>query len=78
MTRCAGWRGTGFARMVAGMQEPLEPRAQHRQPVLHFDEPVCAGDELCTLWQHHPEQQFLSGSERGGGRMGGCCPGPMV
>lgn len=24
MTRCAGWRGTGFACMVAGMQEPLD------------------------------------------------------
>jgi hypothetical protein len=24
MTRCAGWRGTGFVCMVAGMQEPLD------------------------------------------------------
>lgn len=24
MTRCAGWRGAGFACMVAGMQEPLD------------------------------------------------------
>lgn len=24
MTRCAGWRGTGFARMAAGMQESLD------------------------------------------------------
>jgi hypothetical protein len=24
MTRCAGWRGTGLAAMVAGMQESLD------------------------------------------------------
>ena len=24
MTRCAGWRGTGFACMMTGLQEPLD------------------------------------------------------